>query len=96
MSRKKGTKKTGGRVKGTPNKATQNFRDWISDLVDENRTQITRDLKNLDSKDRLIILEKLMQYCIPKMQSVEAKIDFNTLSDAQLNMIINELTKDVP
>ena len=35
-----------------------------------------KDLQGLDSKDRLIILERLMQYSLPKLQgiSIEAQI----------------------
>ena len=37
----------------------------------------------------------LLQYCIPKMQNVEAQIDLNNLSDEQLSTIINELTNNL-
>ena len=40
------------------------------------------------------MLEKLMSYVVPKMQSVEAKIDLNRLSDEQLDDVISELTKE--
>ncbi|GHT00790.1 hypothetical protein AGMMS50276_27470 [Synergistales bacterium] len=74
MSKQKGTKKTGGRAKGTPNKVTSEVKTWLSELIDSNRKQIERDLKALEPKDRLNILEKFMQYTVPKMQSVEAKV----------------------
>ncbi|WP_242121646.1 hypothetical protein [Aestuariivivens sediminicola] len=87
--------KTGGRKKGTPNKVTSSIREWLEKLIDKNRLQIQRDIKALEPKERLQILEKFMQYTIPKMQSVQTKIDFTQLSDEQLDYIINELTKDV-
>jgi hypothetical protein len=76
MSHVKGTSKTGGRRKGTPNKTTTDLRTWISGLLDNNREQLEVDLGALEPKDRLVILEKLMQYVIPKQQSVsiEAQI----------------------
>lgn len=95
MARPKGMTKTGGRRKGTPNKVTGNIREWLSNLVDKNRLQIEKDLKALEPKDRLQVLEKFMQYTTPKMQSVQTKIDFNQLSDEQLNTVINEITKDL-
>lgn len=95
MARPKGLKKTGGRVKGTPNKTTTNTRAWIGQLIQDNKQQIETDLKDLEPKDRLLILEKLMQYTVPKMQSIRANIDFNDLTDTQLDNIINELNKDL-
>lgn len=57
MSRPKGTPKTGGRKAGTPNKVTQDAREWLTQLVEGNREQIERDLQSLDPKDRLQVLE---------------------------------------
>jgi hypothetical protein len=34
-------------------------------------------------------------YAVPKMQSVEAKMDIGAITDDQLNMIINQLIKSV-
>jgi len=66
----KGQPKTGGRAKGTPNKTTSTVREWLAGLLDKNRQQIEKDLKILDPKDRLLVLEKFMQYTTPKMQAV--------------------------
>jgi uncharacterized protein (UPF0305 family) len=95
MARLKGTKKTGGRVKGTPNKVTSNLREWLGKLIDKNRLQIARDIKALDPKERLMILEKFMQYTVPKVKNIQTTIDFNQLTDEQLDDVINELTKDI-
>ena len=91
--KKKGTPKTGGRTAGTPNKATADLRVWINELLNNNRKQFEADLKRLEPHQRVAIFEKLLTYSTPKLQSVEAKIDLDTLSDEQLNTIINELTK---
>jgi hypothetical protein len=49
----------------------------------------------LEPHQRVLIFEKLLSYAVPKMQSVEAKIDFNNLSDEQLDIIITELLNRV-
>jgi hypothetical protein len=93
--RPKGSQKTGGRVKGTPNRVTSDLRTWINDVIDNNRRQIVKDIKRLEPHQRLAIFEKLLGYVIPKMQSVEAQIDLNRLSDEQLDTIIAELSKQI-
>jgi uncharacterized protein (UPF0305 family) len=94
MGLKKGqTGNPNGRPKGVQNKVTREVKGWLSGLIDKNRKQIEKDLKALEPKDRLLIIEKFMQYTIPKMQSVQAQIDFSRLSDEQLDNVINELAK---
>lgn len=95
MSRPKGTPKTGGRVKGTPNKVTYSLKEWITSLIDKQRTQIEQDLQELEPKERLQMIEKLMQYVIPKQAAQQVKLDFDSLTDAQLEQLVNEMTKEV-
>lgn len=54
-----------------------------------------KDIEVLEPKDRLQVLEKLMQYVIPKQQAVSANLDISKLSDEQLNTFVAELTKDI-
>lgn len=71
MARQKndGKGRLGGRAKGTPNKVTTNIKDWIVQVIDNNKQQMERDLKALSPKDRLAMLEKLMQYVVPKQKT---------------------------
>lgn len=69
-------KKTGGRKKGTPNKATTLGKEVIVTLLADYSESglMTSDFMALDPKDRLLIAEKLMQYTMPKMQSTAVDI----------------------
>jgi len=87
--------KTGGRAKGTPNKLTADTKSWIVGVLDKNRKLFEKDLKRLEPHQRVAIFEKLLAYSIPKMQATTAQIDFGSLSDEQLSIIISELTKDL-
>lgn len=69
--RNDGKGRIGGRAKGTPNRVSATTKEWLASLIDENREQIEKDLKQLQPKERLQILEKLMQYVIPKSSIVE-------------------------
>ena len=96
MGQKKGqTGNPQGRPKGTPNKVTADVKTWLAGLIDNNRQQVEDDLKALEPKERLMILERLMQYTVPKQQAVSAQIDLNNLTDEQLNIIINDLTNNL-
>ena len=69
-----GTPKTGGRQKGTPNKVTKSLRRTLEKIVNRNARTIQRDLDALEPKDRLLLLEKFMQYIVPKQSAIKAEI----------------------
>lgn len=89
------TNNPNGRPKGKPNKVTQDMRQWLSAVLEKNRSQMEKDLKALEPKERLQILERLMQYVIPKQQAVNAEVDFSKLTDSQLDTIVTEITKGI-
>lgn len=87
------TNNPNGRPKGVPNKVTTSVRAFIGEVIDKNRRQLVRDLKALEPKDRLIILEKLLQYIIPKQQA--QAIDIANLTDEQITSVINEISSGI-
>ena len=62
-----------GRPKGTPNKVTTGTKQWLQKIIDGFQSQFEKDLKKLEPRDRLVILEKLIQYVVPKQQSVSVE-----------------------
>lgn len=88
-----GKGRMGGRAKGTPNKATKNMREWLTKLLAKNRRQIEQDLQALEPKDRIMLLEKLMQYVIPKQQNIKAEVE--NLTDAELSEIATQILNQV-
>jgi hypothetical protein len=105
MGLKKGTTNNlAGRPKGKPNKVTADIKKWVDELIGKNLSVMERDLKKLAPKDRLVILERLMQYAIPKQQSisVEAQIQaeyrelevlINKLPDEAINIITERIIR---
>jgi len=71
------------------------MKTWLSGLITKNRRQLEMDLNVLEPRERWSVIEKLLQYSVPKMQSVEAKIDLSQLTDEQLDIVINELTDNL-
>jgi hypothetical protein len=74
MANKKGSPKTGGRAAGTPNKATADLRAWIKSLIEANQQQINTDLMLVEPYQRLVILDRLLSYVVPKMASLDASV----------------------
>jgi hypothetical protein len=66
MSRQKGTPKTGGRMRGTPNRVTTDLRTWINDVLNNNRATFEADLQRLEPQQRLPLLLKLLDFAVPK------------------------------
>jgi len=87
--------KTGGRQRGTPNKDNAALKDWVSALIDNNRSQLERDLKKLSPKDRWMVIERLMNYTLPKMQNVDAHVDLARLSDEQITILVNNILSKI-
>lgn len=77
-----GRGRLGGRAKGTPNKSTSDLKNWLSGVLNENRNQFEKDLKNLLPEERIRVLSGLFNYIIPKQQSlsVEQQIQNETES----------------
>ncbi len=65
-----------GRKLGSRNAATTNLKIWVRGLLEKNVELFENDLAQLDSKDRLSVLQGLLRYSIPTLTSisVEAQI----------------------
>lgn len=73
--------KTGGRTKGVPNKP-QPYKQIICSCISKNvgeyfeHGDFARDFAQLEPRDRIIVMEKLTQYVVPRQQS--QSVDINT------------------
>jgi hypothetical protein len=65
------TNNPNGRPKGTPNKVTSTIRNWLVELISNNREQLEKDFLLLEPKDRLILVEKFLPYIMPKAESAK-------------------------
>lgn len=86
-----GRGRMGGRQKGTPNRVTRDLREWVARLIDANRGQLEDDLQALAPKERLDVIEKFMQYVLPRRQAVRADLSVDELSDDQIDAIVKRL-----
>lgn len=68
-------KKFGGRQRGTPNKLTKELRSVLKDVLYDEIERLPERLDELDTKDRMELLVKLMPFVFPKVQSVSQSLD---------------------
>ena len=68
-------KKFGGRKKGTPNKLTKELRSLLKDVLYDEIDRLPERLEELETKDRLELLIKLVPFVFPKVQSVSQSLD---------------------
>ena len=93
---KKSRPKYGGRKAGTPNKVTSLTKAAITQLLTKYKDSglMDADFEALEPKDRMMIAEKLMQYTMPKIQSVEVDLNDNTrrrtIEDKLLELVEEE------
>ncbi|HOF19772.1 MAG TPA: DUF5681 domain-containing protein [Bacteroidales bacterium] len=84
-----------GRPKGVKNKVTTETRAWLQKIVNDNRQQLEVDLMRLDPRDRWNIIEKLLQYCLPKLSTIDASVQFEQLNEETIEQIVNELLQSI-
>ena len=88
MPFEKGREKTGGRKSGSTNRTSTDIKSKIADLIDQQFNTITADLELLEPKERVTAYLKFLEYVVPKQR--EQKIDLSTLSDEQIDDLLNK------
>ena len=71
---KPGREKSGGRKAGTPNKDASKIREFFSNILSDNLEKIQADLDSLEAKDRLHMLVKIAEFCLPKLTSISGEL----------------------
>ena len=90
MSREKGCKKTGGRVKGTPNRVTSNTKEWVSDLLHDNRDRFKKALRCMQPSEYARTYINLLGFVLPKQQMISAEAMF-AAEYRELEMLMDKL-----
>jgi hypothetical protein len=81
-----------GRPNGSQNQSTKKIRDAIIHFLQENFEVIIDDFDNLTPKDRIRLYCDLLQYGLPKLQSVHLEAEFDRLPEDQLDYLLNKLS----
>lgn len=80
----KGSPKTGGRIKGTPNKSTAMAKEAIANFVEGNVDRLVGWLDQIaedDPKEAFRCFMSVVEYHIPKLQRTESQVDMRAQVD---------------
>ena len=84
-----------GRTRGSQNLVTKQIRECITLFLENNFERLENDFELLPPKERMKFYCDLLQYGLPKLQTVQLETDFEHLTDLELDKIINELKNSV-
>ena len=73
--------KTGGRIKGVPNKVSRDTRELITSIIDSNLNKFQEDLDSLQPRDRVNAILQLLKFNLPTLKAVEV----NTIYEPKNN-----------
>ena len=80
-----------GKPKGAKNKVGLHLRETISDFLTDNFPKVVEDFNSLKPRDLVKLYCDLLQYGLPKLQSVSMGFDLERLTDEQLEEVIERL-----
>lgn len=84
-----------GRPKGVPNKVTADIRETLKAFVDKNLTSLQKNFDKLEPKDKLVFIEKLLPYLVPKLQSTDMDLGIKNVNADQVSAVLDELIKNM-
>jgi hypothetical protein len=93
MPRKKGLPKTGGRKPGSVNKTGATLREKITTWLEDNFESNINDIKALSPDLRVKAYRELLKFGLPELSNVSSTIDFENMTDGQLQQIVDTLIK---
>ncbi len=75
---------------GKPNKSTEEMRQFVGDLLNENKERIRQAIKNADEDKLLTIFDRLLKHYLPSPLH-----ELQKLTDQDLDKIIEKLKRGV-
>lgn len=80
-----------GRPKGAKNKVNEELREAIADFLNSEFEGLRKDFKRMNPKDKMKFFSDLLPYAVPRLQNTNLEMDFEHLTDDQLDIIIESL-----
>lgn len=80
-----------GRPQGAANKVNAKVRGYINTLLENNFEAVQTAFLAMEGRDKVRAWIDMLPFVVPKMQSMSAQIDWEKLSDEDLDEIIERL-----
>lgn len=86
-----------GRPKGSISRQRKFIAEWVMALIGGNASELTAEFKKLRAKEKFQIICKLMPFILPRQTELSGgmNIDFNTMSENDIDSIISGLTDNI-
>jgi len=91
MPFEKGHRKFAGRNLGTKNKISDKSKELLSKIVLRELQYVWDHIKDLEFKERVKLLARLLPYDLHRLSAIELESEFNHFSDEDLDKIVSEL-----
>jgi hypothetical protein len=84
----KGTPNRNGRIPGATNRSNKIAREMFNNILELSLNQIEEDLRQLSPKDRLNVILKLAEFCVPKLRHQEMELmEIEPLKEIEIKII---------
>ena len=80
-----------GRKKGAPNKITGTLRDMMNDFLNDNYENFLNDYRSLPVNERVKTYRHCLQFCLPKLNSVDIQSDKEPINELIITTCRNKL-----
>lgn len=81
-----------GRPKGTPNKINADLRQTVHSFLQKNMTALQSNFDQLEARDKLLFVEKLLKYTLPTLQAIDQNVTLDGITDEKIDELFNRLT----
>lgn len=85
---------TNGRPKGSKNKVNEELRESIGEFLNVEFDKLKRDFRKISPAARMKFFTDLLPYAIPRLQNTSVELDFERLTDEQLDEMMERLKNE--
>ena len=84
-----------GRKPGATNKVAKPIKEQLNNFLNEKILELPEIWTKLTPRDRAGFIKDLVPYYIPKLQTIEAHLEYNRLTDENLDRIVSDLLNNI-